>query len=237
MKKGWEFFRDSFRKPGKNYLFVILYDILFYLGIYLSLILLKTTLESLNISTAEPESLEYLKDAAASNVLTQLTFYFILFIIIIILIYTLFKGLIYCKTLNKKFSLKYYYKFILLNLIWLTSCILISYALLRLLPNFYFFLLLLILWAYFTLILYIDFTEKLKIKSAIESLYKIGIMNFHKIITPYLYALAVFIIIALVSMLFIFIPDLLSSILSSILLLLFMAWLRFYLADAIKKIQ
>ncbi len=153
-------------------------------------------------------------------------------IILLIINWSFFQGLIYNILLKKKFNINYLKKFLLLNLIWFIPWLLLFYAILSLAKLDYLVvssLLLIILFLHFSFILYTLSAEnnKLQIKKSL----KLGITEVHRFIIPYILIIVTFIIISQLNLLSI------NIFIISLIYLLFFSWLQNYIKDITLKIR
>ena len=169
------------------------------------------------------------------------TFFFVLVgsIILLLLIYialwSLFKGLQWSIVLKKKFSAKYYGKFLLLNIIWIViwSIPFSIAAKMRSsvgLKAVYFAAVILV---YFTCILYIIFTEDNKFKN-ILSAFSIGFRKFYFFAAPFSIAAVIGYFVFYMNNIFSFLPRSTVLVIFSATGLLFLSWSRYYLAKVVK---
>jgi len=188
-----------------------------------------------NPENLSPEMAEQTLSLVKGHVISIMA-YTILLLIFVFLAWTLFKGIIWNITLKKKFTLKYYNQFTLLNLLWfalwLIPVILIIISLKRK-PSIIFLLLALIFIIYLTNILYILFTKKNLIKHALKNTFKIGFNKIHFFLLPYALMLITMLIISLILLPANFLPERIFTSISTIVLVFYLAWARFYLADVV----
>lgn len=164
----------------------------------------------------------------------------ILFLLIFYLIWSLFKGLIYTRMMNKRFTMKYFIKKYLLNMMWITSWLIIlvgTLLIIKLEVMPYMFWILVMLMFHLTIILYIRFTEKNKIFTSIKLAFKTGIKKIHYFILPYLLIFVAFFIVSGISYLGTYLHSIISLTITIILLLLFLAWSRYYIIETVKYYQ
>ncbi|TKJ17699.1 hypothetical protein CEE44_04165 [Candidatus Woesearchaeota archaeon B3_Woes] len=151
----------------------------------------------------------------------------------------IFKGLIWFRIANKKFNFNYSKKFILLNLlwflIWITPAILLFFVLKKEIIA-YLLVIITILLLHFTNLLYISFTKNPKL-SSIKKAFKIGIKKIHLFILPYLIAIIIFLVISQLYWLYNFMPGNTSTIITVLILIIYLAWFRIYLYNVVKDIK
>ncbi len=238
-------FANSF-KLGKEFVFIALFDALFYLSIFIFgwifSILTKIQMGKLGLVQMDPVALTSI-EVLESNIklaqlfITSLIIYVIIFLLLFIISYTLFKGLIWLTLLGKRPSLKYFKKFFFTNLIWAAIWIIPAIlALFGLKPSYFTFvaILELLLYIHLTSILHYSFTEKQNLKKAYSRILPVGFGKIQSFIIPYVYALIVYIIVAQV---FRIIPQQEKVILAVALLLVlfYLAWFRNYIRVIVEQ--
>jgi len=153
----------------------------------------------------------------------------ILFLLLLIINWSLCQGIIYNVLLKKKFSLKYLNKFLLLNIIWFIPWLIIIFIVLFggkiesfMIPT----LIFLFLFLHFSLILYTLFTKNNKLSQIKKSL-KLGITKFHYFIIPYIIITITFIILSQLNLFN------LNFIVIALVYLLFFSWLQNYTKEVV----
>ena len=251
----------SFKELDLEFIHTVMYDILLYSCWALSFVVyglwttkifeklneldiasLQTAMQDItksNISNQQAElSLQILQ-----STITKFIFLTLLLILIILGVYALFKGLIWTKILKKKFTFKYFRKFIALNLLYVLFAVVVFIlpvllVLLGIKAGFWLLFLqiiigiILIMYFYFRTISNILFAKTKKISSFFKSFEK-GADKFKKLIIPLLYIVLIFMIISLISMILNIFPEIIVMIFSSILLLAFISWARIYFVKLI----
>lgn len=156
----------------------------------------------------------------------------ILFILLLIINWSLCQGIIYNILLKKGFNFKYFERFLLLNIVWLIPWWILGFVLLfggkigfLITPI----MVLLLLFLHFSFILYILFTENNKIKQILQSL-KIGITKMHYFILPYIIIVIMFIIISQLNLLK------LPFFIIGLVYLLFFSWVQNYTKEVILEL-
>ncbi|MBD3248745.1 hypothetical protein GF336_01750 [Candidatus Woesearchaeota archaeon] len=226
----------------KEFIFILLYDLLFYLIFipfsYLFAYIINSKTNAIDMSVLEQHTLQTMPLAESEIILSQMQslVYWIVGLGIIlasiaILSWSLSRGLIYTRLLKQRFDKKYFKRFNLLNLLLLIIIIIISmiifslaslnpYAVFLYIPVF-------IIAAYFITLTYIQFTKKTKIFKAIEKGLKAG---FTKNIIPALIILGVFILLNLLASILPY-----NIIINTALLFIFITWARVYFVEAVKS--
>jgi hypothetical protein len=231
----------------KQYLTTFGYDIALYIITFLSLLGWSKAVQvfSSNLATLNLEALDAVNQELAQESLAIVRSFIIktilstlLFIVILFLVYTLFKSLIWFKVNKKKFSWKYFWKLALLNLIHGAFGFVLFIIPIRILFIRYqagintfgvvhvFLILFFILFIYFRSISYSLFTKTKKIKSFIDAFNK-G-FNFKGKIRPLLFILALFVIVNILSIILNILPSIVNIFLVPLLYLAYSAWTRFY---------
>lgn len=238
------------KKSIKEYAITFGYDISLYIITFLSLLgwskaiqNYSSKLASLNLSALDTlnqelaqESLVIVRSFITKTILTTL-----LFIVILFLVYTLFKSLIWFRVNKKKFSFKYSWKLMLFNLIHGVFAFILFVIPIRILFLRYqagiqtfgavhvFLILFAVIFVYFRAISYISFVRAKKIK-----VFKIFIDSFNQgfdlrgKIKPLLILIGIFIGVNLLSIVLNIMPSVINIFLVSILYVAYNSWARFY---------
>jgi len=248
LKNTYITFLNSFKKLDKQIIYIVLCDFLFLLLLMAGLFLWNAKISKniaeipadllQNPENLSPEMAEQTLSTIKGHIISIMA-YTILLLVFVFLAWTLFKGIIWNIILKKKFTLKYYKKFTLLNLLWfalwLIPVILIIISLKRK-PSAIFLLLALIFLIYFTNILYILFTKKNLIKHALKNTFNLGLNKIHFFLLPYALMLITMLIISLIIWPANFLPERVFTSISTIVLVFYLAWARFYLADVVNEL-
>ena len=245
IKQNYILFINSFKKINLKFFLILAFDILFYfifmqIGNFFLKIIEK---KAANVDLTQ--NLLGLNQQAASGLLTSLrgfSFFLILsailFLVLVVINWSVFKGLIWTTTTNKKFNFKFFKKFLLLNLIWLPSWFLLIFlfAIITTPTTAPIFMIITTIIAfYFTNILYPLFLKDNKL-SKIKEAFKLGIEKIHHFIVPY----------AVIGVLFYIISKLHSLIAADIglnpnvffgILLIFITWLRYYFVEIVGSLS
>lgn len=236
---------NSFKRISLKFFLILAYDIVFYFifmqigNFFLKIIEKKATNVDLTQNLLE------LNQQAASGLLTSvrglfffLIFSAVLFLVLIVVNWSVFKGLIWATAANKKFNFGFFKKFLLLNLIWLPSWFLLIFLFAVIIEPAtapIFMAVTLIMAFYFTNILYPLFLKDNKLNK-IKEAFKLGIKKIHHFIVPY----------AVVGVLFYIISKLYSLTAANIglnpnvflgILLIFIAWLRYYFIEVVYSLH
>jgi len=189
--------------------------------------------------------------------------YSILLIIFLFLVWSFFQGQIWSIILKKKFNFDYFKKFLLLNLACIPLFIILyfltviclgffdllllffsttglntSFVMFILLVLFSFiFLPILIYLINFISIIYIYFTKKNKILDSFKNTFDIAVKKIHLLYIPYLMISLVFVLLTVITIPFNILPAWLTSLILFVLLVIYAAWARFYIADVIAKLE
>lgn len=230
---------NSFKRINLKFFLILAFDILFYfilmqIGNFFLKIIEK---KAANVDLAQ--NLLGLDQQAASGLLTSLRGFFffliisaILFLVLVVINWSVFKGLIWTTTANKKFNFRFFKKFLLLNLIWLPSWFLLIFLFAVIInpeTSPIFMIVTLAVAFYFTNILYPLFLKENKL-SNIKDAFKLGIKKIHYFLAPY----------AIIGILLYVISKGYSLIALSVnlnpnvflgVLLIFIAWLRYYFVE------
>ncbi len=187
----------------------------------------------------------------------------ILLIIFLFLAWSFFQGFIWNTVLKKKFNFDYFKKFLLLNLaciplsiilffiavvcLNLFDSVILSFSATGLDTNFVMFVLL-ILSAFvfmpimlylvnFISILYFYFTKKSRIFDSFNNTFRITVKKINLLYVPCLIMSLVFVLLAVITTPLNILPAWLNSLFSLIFLVIYAAWMRFYIAVIIAELE
>ncbi len=254
-------FKDYFKFRAQHY-YVLLLDICYYLITFLGISLYSGFLENWlqKVGEMDPASLLSLPEEELGEVVAMLSgfwtgfvVYSILFIIFLILSYGFFKSVIWGVVIKKKIEIKFILKFTLMNIAWLITIIFILdlialitgsgtfqdfnflspvHVILRfniLHPVAFILISLLIL--HTTALLQIYF-----VKEGIKGI-KHALLSFkksHIFILNYIYAIIPLIAVLIIGFLLQFLPIALNAIMSFMVIIAFITWLRFHILDVVE---
>ena len=245
IKQNYTLLINSFKRINLKILLILIFDILFYfIFIQVGKFLLKViTKKADNVDLTQ--NLIDLNQQAANNLLSSMREFFlffafsiILFLILMIISWSIFNGLIWSIVSDKKFNLKFFKKFFLLNLIclqiWFLLIILFA-IIMKPQTAAIFMIIILIIAFYLTNILYPLFLKENRIRK-IKEAFKLGISKIHYFIVPYAIIIALFLIILNAYNLIIvkIYPN--PYVLYGI-ILLFIAWLRYYFVEIVTSLS
>ena len=245
IKNNFDFFINSFKRIKLTFFLVLLLDFAFYFISYqLGKLLIKILSQKADSISLE-QSLANLSQQAAASFLGSvrgffifLIFSIILFLIAMIVNWSLFKGIIWSITANKRFNLKFFKKFALLNFIWLPAwffVILLLDIILKPEVAVIYSLIMAIIAFYFTNVLYSLFLKENKLKN-IKEAFKLGFKKIHYFALPY--AIIIFmLLIFLNAQNFIVAKINLNPNLYLVPILVLAAWLRYYFVEIVDKIS
>jgi len=239
-KTEWKEFLKSF-KLKINFVYVLLFDAVFAAFSFLSVILFGKIAQelALKISSLDIQDAATLMESQADvikSVLNSLLIYAVLLVIILFAICIITQSLIWNTILKKKLTWKYIWKFAVLNIIWLLWIAPFILILLTKEPTLIIILTILlgILFIHFTMILYTIFTREVKIGKALKLCFKLGVMKIRLYLIPILFAVIIFVLLNLIMTL---INMAVTSVLIGLaLLIIFAAWLRFYLSSVTLRV-
>lgn len=240
-------FKNSFKKLiSKNTIYPV-----FLLLLFLSVFLLSSNMIGNTIKKKAESAFPSLTDInslAAENslkILPQLKGFIIyilaiiaLYIAILIIAWALCEGTIWNLILNKKPSLKYYGKFLSLNIIWIIALILISLFSVLIFKKEsapYILIVLGIVFIYITPLMYILFAKENKIFQSIKITFSLGFKKIHHFIIPYIVIFLIFLILGFIYVLLNNFQEKLAAGIFIILLSVFITWVRYYLAEIVQN--
>ncbi|MBI2134532.1 hypothetical protein HYU09_00945 [Candidatus Woesearchaeota archaeon] len=245
IKQNYVLFINSFKKINLKFFLILAFDILFYfifmqIGNFFIKIIEK---KAANVDLTQ--NLLGLNQQAAAGLLGSVRGFFfflifsaILFLLLMVINWSIFKGLIWTITANKKFNFNFLKKFFLLNLVWLPFWFLLIFLFAVIInpATAPILMIITVITAfYFTNILYPLFLRDNKLRK-IKEAFKLGIKKIHYFIVPY----------AVIGVLFYIISKAYSLIAANIglnpnvffgILLVFIAWARYYFVEIVGSLS
>jgi len=187
----------------------------------------------------------------------------LLLIIFLFFAWSFFQGFIWNTILKKKFDLDYFKKFLLLNLafiplsiiiffmaavcFWSFNSVFLFFPTTGLNKNLIMFILLvlftfvflpiLLYMINFISILYFYFTKKSKILDSFKNTFDVAVKKIHLLYIPCLIMSLLFVFLAVITIPFNILPVWLTSLVSFVLLVIYAAWARFYIAVVIAELE
>lgn len=243
-KNNYNLFINSFKRIDLRIFFIAFFDLVFYFLVFLISITTFSIIQKKAFTISLPQNIVELGAENLEKMLVAVrAFYFLLIIMLILMFlmiiidYSIFKGLAWGFTIKRKFNFKYFLRFFLLNLIWLSIFIVLAF-LFSIIFNeiaflIYLFILLLV-WIYFTNIIYTLFVKKEDIKSILKA-FKLGFTKIHYFILPYIILGIILLIIFFIMNLVIFLPYGIGLTIIILLLLFYLAWARFYIVEIVES--
>lgn len=219
----------------------LLFVLFVYFGFFFVMLLFKSPLAGLNSlgldNMAEKSLAEFQLISSALR-----TFFFvmiggiILLFLLVVAGYSLFEGMAWCRILKKRFSFKYFRKFVLLNLAWFAFFAVLFFIFMAglkqnaliIMPIFVF------VFLYFTLILSVLFTQKNRFSQIKEALKK-GVVKIQYFLLP---LILIFITSFLASKINLIYKSLqvFAIIFNLVLFLLIFSWVKVYISDVIAHV-
>lgn len=249
LKNNISAFVDSFKNIDLRLVYSVLYDFIGYGLIIICFRIYQYFLEKLFVKMPSTSLLQSLD--ATSAQLTQtlaalkavffwLILYSVLLFIVILLIWCLFKGLIWNQIFNKKFTFKFYKKFLLVNLLWVVIWlipIVLFFIFVKQNVLVYLLIIVFILMIYLSYILYIESIKQKKIKEIIKETFRIGFKKIYYFIIPGIVMVILFFILMQLYWLFKGLSQVVQAIIFLIILIVFIAWTRFYVVNVVEGIS
>ncbi len=249
LKKNVNAFIDSFKNLDLRLLYCVFYDficyglLLFFFRIYQNLLaklLVKMPnpdiLQSLDVTNTQlTQTLASLK-----GIFFWLIIYTIILFILIFSVWCLFKGLIWNQVFNQKFTFKFYKKFLLVNLLWLLIWLLptvLFFIFVKQNALAYLLIIMLILIIYSTYILYVKSIKIKKVKKIIKETFRIGFKRIYHFIIPAIVMILFFLILMQFYWIFKGLSQVLQAVIFLIILIVFIAWTRFYMANILRSVS
>lgn len=249
LKNSWQLLKKSFKISPATLSLVTFYDAFFYLLVYLFAMIFTMLLVS---QTEGMPSVEYVHDNMMDPVfLNSITpqlysmFYtiiisMILYALLFIFLYAIFKGLIWSRMLKRQFTLKHIKGYLYLSLIWLSSFVVITLGLsLMTREEFRFgvFLATILVFIHLTPFVYIIFTKENLIGHSLKKGLWVGIAKIHHFIIPYILIIGVGFVGIMMNTIFRLIKYLpfptAVLIISIILTFAYLVWVRSYLTEIV----
>lgn len=237
-------FKNSF-KPNLLFLKVILFDLLFYLitiptFIFIGNFLTKQT-SKLDLTALEQQLISPELSSQVQHFFTIFILTIAAIVIITLAAWSLSRALIYTTILKKRLTLKYFFKFAALNLIFAIVALIILVffgTLVAAAPKIiYLFYAVVLIAAYFILLAYYFFTKKNEIFNAIGTALTIGATKLSQLFLPCLLILAVLAILSLLTLLLSILGIIMPPFISLLIFTVFLAWARLYFIPQVEKIK
>lgn len=241
-KKNYNLFINSFKSIDHKIFFIILSDLIFYvltpiIGLGAANIL-ENKAKSINI----PLDLSQLEVAGLESFASQISsFYYTLITVLIVLLllviinWTIFKGFAWGLVVKRKFTIKFFLRFFILNLIILGSLTLIIFLTAIVYQDAFlaiFMFILFLIYSYFGNIIYAKFTKTPTYKTVKEAI-KLSIKKIHHFIFMFLIIIVIFTIIYNLLLFATYLPYGIGMSIMILMLLLFAAWARYYIVKVV----
>ncbi len=238
LKDNIRMYLNSFKRMNKSFLLILTLNALF---VMLTLAVFKVIslfskgwmdkINKIDLSgiTLQTEAQLQSTISALKGFVVFVIFAAVLFILLFTIIWSLTQGTIWNLLLKNKFTLKYFERFLLLNLIWFLPWLIMLFLILfgskltSLTAISYIFI---ALFLHFSFILYVLFAKENKLKQ-IKNALKLGIIKIHKFVLPYLIILITFIVILQLNLLKI------NYYLIVFVFLIFFSWVQAYTKEVI----
>jgi len=235
-------------------LVVASFDVLFYILMFVFTLLFSymSNLISNPLNAVDPNALlsstaEQIGDTKVmmTRILVLLFIAVFIYLLLVLLSFVLSRYLIWTTLLNKKMDLKVYFKFVLLNAIWIFCVVIIAVVLLlplKVMQSQVVIMLYSIIFAvftiivmYFTYLMYYTFTEKNLVFHSIKNSLVSGITRLRKLWFPVALILVVFVIATIISLPTNWLPKIAEDIFAGILLVVFLTWVKIYSVSVMQR--
>ena len=254
-KQSYDIFLNSFKKIDLKIFPIVFFDLVFY-----SLIPL-IAINSLNVIQKKAMSIDLGQNllqmgaenaqvlaASLKGFLFLLIGMMVLMLLVIIIDWSIFKGLSWGFTLKKKFSFNYFLRFFLLNLVWLGMLAVLMFLtalafkgepLMLLGISFeagmasIYLLALMGIWLYFTNLIYVLFLKNEK--KAVRKALKLGFKKIHYFILPYAVLVVILLAIFAIMSLITYLPFGIGLTIMTLMILFYLAWARFYIVGVVES--
>lgn len=223
-------FLKSFRLIGKRYVLIAFYDMVC-LGFFFFAVPLLARWFTQRIGSVTSM-------AGIVSVIVVLAAYFAAVTLVLLVAYTIFKGLVWLTILNKNPAALYFKRFFLLNLCW-WLILLVPFAVLLfgVKPDYllYSIAVFAVLYIHVTSVMHFVFTRNLRLGNALRQGFVLAFGRFRDFLLPYSFMVLVYFVLLQV---FWFIPKNASIMLFASLLftVFYLAWYRIYLSLVLRKI-
>ena len=254
-KQSYDIFLDSFKKIDLKIFFIVFFDLIFYSLMPLIAITGFGVIQNKAMALDFGQNLFQLGAENAEALLAGLKgFLFVLIgmlllmFLVIIIDWSIFKGLSWGFTLKKKFSFNYFLRFFLLNLVWLGMLAVLMFLIalafkgepLMLLGISFeagmasiYLLALMGIWLYFTNIIYVLFLKNEK--KAVRKALKLGFKKIHYFILPYAVLVVILLAIFAIMSLITYLPFGIGLTIMTLMILFYLAWARFYIVGVVES--
>ena len=241
-------FISSIKKINFLILLIIVLDAFFYFSISsiffygrIRLLEKEASISLPNLSATSSitdEQLKQLNDAAdaTKSFKNLLIFSILMFLIIVVFLASIIKGIIWAITTKAKITFSLISKFLALNLIWMSIC----FGIIFMISNFIqielapiFMLAALTLLIYLTNTLYTLFMKHQKLKSIFSAL-KLNVLKIHLFLLPYLVVALLFLILFWIGSFFKFNYAVIAH---SLILITYIAFVRYYVSTLVFEIE
>ena len=241
IKKNLKMYAYSF-KVDKDFLSVLLLNSLFFLStagaVKLIEFISRVNMEKMN--RIDLSNIAFQTEAQLKSTIASMKG-FVLFLIVAAVIsvlftiinWSFFQGIIHSILLKKKFNINFFWKFLILNIIWALPWSILFFIILLGTKVTYFvfiFTICLLLFFHFSFILYLLFTKNNKF-SDIKKALKIGTAKIHYFILPYFLIFITFMILSQVALLK------LGNIIMLLIFIVFFSWWQYYIKNVILEIS
>ncbi len=245
LKNSYKLFINSFKKINIKIFFIMFFDLVFYAMATLISITTFNLIKKKALAVDMPQNILQLGAENIEKTMLDLRAFLFLLIgmiilmfLIIIIDWSIFKGLSWGITLKRKFNFKFFLKFFLLNLVWWGVFIFLLIAVSNVFRQSVipiYIIVLTLIWIYFTNIIYTLFVKEEKFKS-VKKAFKIGFTKIHYFILPYTVLILILSIIISIMNLITFLPYGAGLPIMALILLFYIAWARFYIVGVIESL-
>jgi hypothetical protein len=172
-------------------------------------------------------------------------------LVFLALAWSFFKSLVYTTLLGKRLTARFYGRFIIAELVWSFLLAVVFFLIQFVLYKTLFFrladsvaaqlglivvsLLMLGILSYFTVVFFIIFTRSDSFRQCLGDYFDVCIKRVRLFIMPIIFAILVFVVLNLIMRLLVFMPRMLSFIVTTLLLLLYIVWLKVYYLGCIRE--
>ena len=249
LKKSKASFISFFRKIDKRVIYIALFDLLFFAILMTGLFVWNNkVMEKTN--EISPDLLENPANLSPENAaetaalikgfVVSVIACTLLLLVFLLIVWSFSRGIIWNMVFKKGFTFKYYRKFLLLNLLWFAAWLIpvvLIIASLKRKPSAMVLLIIFVLFCYLTALIYIIFTKNNLIWESIKEVFKLGFGKIQFFILPCIFLILTMAVISLILWPTHFFPQKAYLVISTVSMVLYLAWARFYIADVVKSIK
>ncbi len=243
LKDTFFIFLNSFKKLDK-FLYVFIYDILFYVFLYAGFVVWLYASSNLRLYTSQSQDfMMWATETAAQgqSFIIHLIIYTILLFIYLILIWSFFKSISWSIVVKKDWNMGLFLKFLKTNIIWFPAWLIISLLFTAMFKTnietqiWIFMGCMAVVW-YFTLILCYELTHEPHLKTMFAAM-GFAVKKLHYLIITLAFGGLIFVLLCLIILPMSYLPEPYGIFFSIIIFTLFSAWFKYFIAHSLTDIK